>query len=251
MEMNNPPTNLEAPPRSKLVGGVWLPETETHLEEWMTTSKRAREVEGKLTYQYHKLEAALRHQPLERRRTCADIGAHVGLWSMWLIREFDTLHAFEPVPWFADIFHHNVDPMRPEYWLDTLHRVALGARQGVISISVPLASTGASHFGDRADVNAKFDKTGKFEHYHGIEIRTLDQYGYRFLDFIKIDVEGMEADVIRGGEETIRRCRPNIVVEQKGNDTAYGEPRDAAKALLESWGMKPLEVISGDWIMGW
>jgi hypothetical protein len=41
------------------------------------------------------------------------------------------------------------------------------------------------------------------------------------------------------------------VVEQKGNEAAYGEPRDAALALLKSWGMKPLEVLSGDWVMGW
>ncbi len=41
------------------------------------------------------------------------------------------------------------------------------------------------------------------------------------------------------------------VVEQKGNDVAYGEVPEAAVKLLQSWGMRPLKVISGDWIMGW
>jgi hypothetical protein len=33
------------------------------------------------------------------------------------------------------------------------------------------------------------------------------------ISFIKIDVEGHELDVIRGGEATIRQHRPNLLVE--------------------------------------
>ncbi len=87
--------------------------------------------------------------------------------------------------------------------------------------------------------------------WHAVPMRRLDSFGFEDVDFIKIDVEGFERAVIEGGERTIRTWRPNIVVEQKGNEAAYGEPRDAALTLLKSWGMKPLEVLSGDWVMGW
>ncbi len=237
---------MREPANAKLVGGVWLPATETHFKDWMMTSKRARVVEGKRTYQYHKLEAALCHQPKARRRLCLDIGAHVGLWAMWLTREFARVESFEPVPAIAEIYPVNVDMSKA-----TLHRVALGKAAGSVSITVPLTQTGNAHVaipgrhpgtkygGDAADT------------WHAVPMRTLDSFGLEDVDFVKIDVEGFERAVLEGGERTIRTWRPNIVIEQKGNEAAYGEPRDAALALLKSWGMKPLAVLSGDWIMGW
>ena len=42
---------------------------------------------------------------------------------------------------------------------------------------------------------------------------TLDSLGLPHLDFMKIDVEGMELDVLRGAQQVIERCRPIIVYE--------------------------------------
>lgn len=238
----------ESPANAKRVGGVWLPASETHFADWMTRSKRARRVEGKLTYQYHKLEAALAHQPPERRRVALDIGAHVGLWAMWLTRHFDHLHAFEPAPPHAAILPFNMT--RPNW---TLHRCALGERAGRIDLTVPCAQTGGAYLeaGRVGPAGAQYDAGGSRDTWHGLPMRTLDSFGFETVDFIKIDVEGVERAVITGGRETIRRCRPNIVVEQKGNEAHYGEPRDAARALLTAWGMRPVGCLSGDWILTW
>ena len=232
----------------KLVGGVWLPESETHFEAMMLRNgKRTRVVDGKHTYQYHKLEAALRHQPADRRRVCLDIGGHVGLWAMWLTGAFDVVHAFEPVPAHAALFERNVDMGKAK-----LHRVALGRESGSISITVPLEQTGGAHVATRGgNPGGKYNPGGASETWHGVPMVTLDSLGIEDVDLIKIDVEGFELPVIDGGRETIGRWRPNIVIEQKGNEAAYGEPRDAAVARLKSWGMKDLLVISGDHIMGW
>jgi hypothetical protein len=37
-------------------------------------------------------------------------------------------------------------------------------------------------------------------------------------DFIKLDVEGMELDLLRGAKETIERCAPVMLVEVLKND---------------------------------
>ena len=242
-----------APSRAKLVGGVWLPDTETHLVDWMENSKRARVVDWKRTYQYHKLEAALRHQPEGRRRRAIDIGAHVGLWSMWLTRAFDYVEAFEPVPWFRDIFVANVDMDKCTVFGCALGFFGneLGDKGSGVSLNVPLETTGAAHVAGRHSINQKFDPDGLIETVENVELMSLDAFNFPQVDFIKIDVEGLEAEVVRGAERTIREYRPNLVVECKGNDVAYGEIPQAAVKILKSWGMKPLEVISGDWIMGW
>lgn len=48
-----------------------------------------------------------------------------------------------------------------------------------------------------------------------VEIKTIsiDDLKLQRLDFIKIDVQGMETDVLRGAKETITRCQPIIVIE--------------------------------------
>jgi hypothetical protein len=75
--------------------------------------------------------------------------------------------------------------------------------------------------------------------------------GFENVDFIKIDVEGYELPVVKGAVETITACKPNMVIEQKGNDRFYGQDRAAALSFLMGLGMKQLDVISGDYILGW
>ncbi len=231
----------------KLVGGVWLPETETHLAEVMT-GKDARLVEGKATYQYKKLEACLRHLGAARRRLAVDIGAHVGLWSMWLVREFSLVHAFEPIPAHRELFRRNVQAHN-----FVLHACALGAEAGEVALRVPLETTGNAHIAiEGRHPGTRFvAHPDRHERVEGVPLKRLDDLELEEVDFIKIDVEGYERQVLAGAWETIRRDRPILIVEQKGNDAAYGDAPNAAVKQLERWGMRPLEVISGDWIMGW
>jgi FkbM family methyltransferase len=51
-----------------------------------------------------------------------------------------------------------------------------------------------------------------------IRVFTIDSLGLDRLDLIKIDVEGMELDVLRGASQTVARCLPIIIVEQLKTD---------------------------------
>jgi protein O-GlcNAc transferase len=46
-----------------------------------------------------------------------------------------------------------------------------------------------------------------------ITIHTLDNYRFANVSFIKIDVEGLELEVLRGAKRTIERYHPDIMVE--------------------------------------
>lgn len=208
----------------------WFPDGETHLTEWMRNKKGAMVLNGRAAYQGAKQDAALSH--VKQFRHALDIGGHVGLWSFNLAYQFAVVDAFEPVAEHRACFVKNVEAENV-----MLHAIALGDKDGSISIKTAPTSSGDSWISGEGN----------------IPMRRLDDFGFNDVDFIKIDTEGAEELVIRGGLETIKRCRPIMVVEQKGHEvTHFGLKKDGAIALLWDIGMKPLcKPISGDWIMGW
>ncbi|MTJ79543.1 MAG: FkbM family methyltransferase [Telmatospirillum sp.] len=51
-----------------------------------------------------------------------------------------------------------------------------------------------------------------------VEVIPLDSLSLPQVNIIKIDVEGMEADVLEGAKDTLRRCRPILYVEYIKSD---------------------------------
>lgn len=74
-----------------------------------------------------------------------------------------------------------------------------------------------------------------------IQALTIDSLNLDTLDFIMLDVEGAEFRALKGGLETIQRCRPIIQIEDKGHGTGkgFGVTFADIKALLEGY-----EVVS-------
>ncbi len=46
-----------------------------------------------------------------------------------------------------------------------------------------------------------------------VPLTRLDRFGFEKLDLLKVDVEGMEIQVLEGCKETISRCKPVIFAE--------------------------------------
>lgn len=205
-----------------------LPAGETHLQTWMTTVNHR--VDGRLTYQYSKYAAALR--ACRQRRVALDVGAHVGLWSFLMARDFGVVHAFEPVAAHRDCWRQNITAPNV-----TLYPVALGAAPGRVDIVTEPTSSGDSRVGRIADDAS-------------VELCTLDSYGFDAVDFIKIDCEGFEAFVLEGAVETLRRCRPTVIVEQKpGHGQRFGRGELDAVAFLRSLGAEQVWDQAGDFVL--
>lgn len=217
------------PANAQLVGGVWLPSNEKHLVEMMEVHQH-RLVDGQLTYQYHKLERALALVPADRRRRCVDVGAHVGLWSMQLVKAFQFVMAFEPNPIVADLWRWNVAAKNAH-----LRQVALGKSEASVGLKIYDGHSGHTQVCGAGDV----------------PMQPLDSFGFVDVDLIKIDVEGHELAVVKGAIETLHRCRPVVVVEQKGEDGRLGLKKDGALAYLQSIGMWSIDCIGGDYFMVW
>jgi hypothetical protein len=88
-----------------------------------------------------------------------------------------------------------------------VHRMGLGAVKSVLK--VPLVDYGVPQdFGQLSLVN----QTG-FAAYENVEIITIDGLGLPRLDFLKIDVEGMEIEVLKGARRTIEAHLPWCWIE--------------------------------------
>lgn len=212
----------------------WFPDHEKHLQKWMTDVNRR--VDGRLTYQYGKYADALAW--CRARRVAIDIGAHVGLWSYFMAQDFKNLVAFEPCALHRECWYKNLVDFRKDEKANALvFECALGAAPGHVAIETrtPGSSgdTGVAGDGD-------------------IEMRTLDSFRFDVVDFIKIDCEGYEAHVLHGAVETLKRCKPCVIVEQK-RDMAekYGLEKMEAVKFLQGLGAKLRAETSGDYILSW
>lgn len=213
----------------QLVGGIYLPGAEHHFARWMTNTNRR--VDGRLTYQYAKFEACL---PWIRDwRTAISVGSNVGLWSMHMAKRFAAVECFEPVAEFRECWAANMERCENA----AIHPYALGAHCGAVRI----------RRGPPDDCGCTCVAEAGFE----VELRTLDSFGFQDVDFIKIDCEGYELHVLEGALDTLRRCRPCLIVEQKpetGMREKYGlEPRQVIE-LLTGLGATERAVLAGDYI---
>jgi FkbM family methyltransferase len=220
--------------------GLWFPDAETHLIEWMKQNQVI--VGSRPAYQYAKYERALGLLPAHRRRTAIDIGANIGLWSRVMCLDFSTVKAFEPVPGHIECLRLNAPEAQ-------VYPIALGAGIGVTD----LVNTTPGSCGDTRVVCTEGSETASSIDYV-VEMYPLDHFlELSEIDLVKIDCEGYEEPIVQGALETLRRCKPVVIVEQKPGHAskAYGLEDQGARKLLESIGMKVRAELSGDFIMGW
>lgn len=213
----------------KCVQGIWLPDGDEHFSGHLEREVAATGAAG---YQTRKWVAALEF--CKHRGHAVDIGAHVGLWTRPMAKAFARVTAYEPMPELAACWRLNTDGLGNV----DLREGALGAAWGRIGMAAPAPNSGNAHVDPSSDIRVPID--------------TLDNQALGLVDFIKIDVEGFELDVVKGGEGTIRTSRPVMVVEQKpGHGARYGHSDTAAVDLLQSWGATVAWVRAGDYCLVW
>lgn len=103
--------------------------------------------------------------------------------------------------------------------------VALGASCGSIDIPVPDYLVPSSFGSLELRKLEKTEYIGQSIDYsegrlRSVEMISIDSLNLRRVDFIKVDVEGMELEVLAGAAETIKRCRPLMLIETLKSDRA-------------------------------
>lgn len=143
-------------------------------------------------YEEHDYNLAMKY--ISNSRVAVDVGAHVGYWTRRLAQDFDNVYAFEAVEEHYKCLEANV-PMDNAM----LNHCALGAAHGIARIERSVANSGMSRVTD----------TGSYS----VTMHALDDFHIMNLDFVKIDVEGYELEVLKGAEATLLREKPVLFIE--------------------------------------
>lgn len=123
-----------------------------------------------------------------------DVGAYVGVFTLLagkVVGEKGRVFAFEPQPQFREMLEMNLE-LNGLYNVDVVPK-ALGDTQTTISMRGMLIKRTNQGY---------------------IECTTLDNWakevGLEYFDFLKMDVEGFERKVLRGGRKTLRLFTPRM-----------------------------------------
>ena len=190
--------------------------------------------------------------------TILEIGCNDGTHTLWFLEMFESprVFCFEPDPRAVKRFKEKVG-QRPNV---NLSEMALSDRMGRVTF---YQSGGHRNKMESETMPEGWDQSGSirkpkrhltahpritFDQSTTVETTTLDawcdQQGIETIDFVWMDVQGAELDVVRGGEEALSKTR--FIYTEYSNKELY-EGQLTLKALLKHLdGFKVLSLYPGD-----
>lgn len=148
--------------------------------------------------------------------TAIQAGAHLGIWPAKLASYFDRVIAFEPTL---------------ENW-----RCAVAAIQAKTVMVIPAALSELPGVVSLSESTKRYSGSARVSTKPGsyfVPAMTIDDAMLSMalrVDAIVLDVEGHEANVLRGGLQTLDLCRPTVVLEDREK---LGGGEVAAKILFD------------------
>jgi FkbM family methyltransferase len=191
-------------------------------------------------------QVALFERLVRPGQTVLDVGANIGHHSVVLsslVGAAGTVLAFEPQPFVHRVLESNL--LLNGCSNATAHRMALGAQEGTALMApmdyeadqwnvggLGLVGTGHASSAGRPAME--------------VRVATLDAVvGDRHVDFIKCDAQGYDFEVVKGALQTLRRCRPIVLLEiaplsMPGGPEVYRE----MYALLQGLGYRLVDPLA-------
>lgn len=133
---------------------------------------------------------------INQQRNAVDIGCRDGEYTRYLHKNFNHVYCFDYR--FRKNFNKNVDLSKVTHF-----QCALGEENKIIKAS-----------GAGSITSSKI----KISNWHNEQLYTLDEFNLFNIDYIKIDVDGYELNVLYGAINTIKKYHPLLVIEQENGE---------------------------------
>jgi FkbM family methyltransferase len=168
-----------------------------------------------------------------------DVGANVGAYALVLgqwVGPRGTVYAFEPAPQAYDglVGHIALNGLT-----DVVQPIAMAVGGSAATARLLVAGThGESRLGGHSELEGPSID---------VSVTTIDDFCARHHlepDFIKVDVEGAELDVLRGARETIRRRGRDLSLFVEMHPSIWALSGISQKDILDELDMQSLEPYS-------
>lgn len=176
-----------------------------------------------------------------------DVGANIGYFTVLmahLVGPTGCVHAFEPNPRVCRELEFNIG-LNPELkdGRIAVHNLALGSQNETADFFCPVS--GQEGVGGLKDTR-RVPVAGVIR----VPVCTLDevlqQHNLARVDFLKMDIEGGEFDLLRGSPRVLTELRPSILFEAyEVNTSAYGYRVFELLSFLEGQGYTVRQVGTG------
>jgi FkbM family methyltransferase len=156
--------------------------------------------------------------------TVIDIGTNIGNHMLYWCSELEAkkVVCFEPNDFNRSVLQKNIE-LNYLASTVTVHSCALGAESGKgIQRNFSLSNTGMN----------RVDKVSDASTANITEIKKLDDFTFDQIQFIKIDVEGFELDVLKGAAGTLTKYKPVVMIE------VFDNSRQELDSLMQQYGYR-------------
>lgn len=180
--------------------------------------------------EYDRLTRKVIYRVCKDKSNCIDVGCHKGEVLDIMLKAAPKGHhlAFEPIP-------EMVEKLREKYINKpvTVHDYALSNHRGTSTFNHVVSNPAYSGLNKRSYDREEEDVQIR------IKVALLDDFIHALhpIDLVKIDVEGGELDVLKGGKMLLERDRPVLIFEHgKGSAEHYGSGPEKMYVFLTELG---------------
>lgn len=197
----------------QLTNGLWVPSTDAQIEGWRQKG-------------YPHMQDTCLNQFTEwcesndkKFNLVLDVGAWCGTWSMAMTKYANEIHCFEPNKIHFECLRLNLQ----NYSNVKLHNQAVGNQDGMVTLTKESATQNTRVLLEQGD----------------IKINKLDSMEIDDIDMLKIDVEGLEMEVLKGASDKLEKIE-YLMIELNNNSKRYGSNNIEIEEYLKSLGFKEL-----------
>lgn len=158
--------------------------------------------------------------------TAVQAGGNIGVFPLFFANHFKDVFSFEPDKTNFECLSLNTEAVRNIQ----IFNMGLGEKHKTSGMNRKKDNCGA-HF---------MEGTGE------VIVVPLDDFELETCDLLQLDIEGYEYLALKGAKNTIKRCKPVIICEEKGLGRFHGIESNLISCFLLELGYKINDKLGND-----